>query len=36
MNKSIIIAVLACSVMLCSCGTSGNTNTQTNTQTNSH
>ena len=36
MNKSKIIAVLACSVMLSSCGTSGNTNTQTNTQTNSH
>ena len=36
MNKSTIIAVLACGVMLSSCGTSGNTNTQTNTQTNSH
>ena len=36
MNKSIIIAVLACGVMLSSCGTSGNTNTQHNTQTNSH
>ena len=36
MNKSKIIAVLVCSVMLSSCGTSGNTNAQTNTQTNSH
>lgn len=31
MNKSKIIAVLTCGVMLSSCGTSGNTNTQTNT-----